>query len=44
METMELDNDAAWAALFGPGRPALGAALQAAGPAAPLALRAAWLI
>lgn len=41
---MDLNNEAAWIALLGPGRDALGAQLQAAGAGAPLALRAAWLI
>lgn len=44
MHDPTLDDPDTWTALFGPGRAALGARLRGAGPAAPAALRAAWLV
>lgn len=44
MHTLTPDDPQAWATLFSTQRHQLGEQLRAAGPAAPVALRAAWLV
>jgi len=44
MSTLSVEDPQVWSALFGPGRARLGERLAAAGGAAPVGLRAAWLV